>query len=363
MIQFVAPPAGRAASKSPVSLHLAEQLFEQLNSRGVRYCQWKSNQALRRALAGTGDLDLLVHSEDTARFHAILECLGFKPCAQPAWQRQVSVVHYYGHDAATGCLLHLHIYYRLVTGGHLLKNYRLPLEQLLLTSVEQRDGVTVPTAAAELTVFVIRKLLEASNFCELALQRRDRAHLERELHGLLPNDVAERRKRLEDVRQILERHLPQLPFATWQAGVDSLLARSSMIHQHRIGCRFRRALQSLSIYGRCRQMWSIASRLAFAARSDCRAQSPGNGSTVVVVSSRLSARKQVGNPLCPMRFFVGWLRLWLPRPYILANRPPLCPAGVPMQFGVCCVGSHEKAVAASNAAIRDGWATPQKHQN
>ncbi len=261
MIQIVDSHVQQHQRRDTAALQLAGQLFTRLGDSGVRYCQWKSNQGLAAALTGEGDLDLLIHAEDTDRFQAIIAELGFKLCAQPAWQSQPSVVHYYGCDGPTGRFLHLHVYYRLVSGGHVLKNFRLPLERLLLTQSHQQHGVVVPDRAAELLVFVVRKMLEAGGWCELALQRRDLAHLRRELEWLLPSTAAQREELLGEVTRSLASDLPQLSIATWRAGVECLTAPTSLVRQFAIGRRFRRQLGSLALHG------PIASQAIVAARA------------------------------------------------------------------------------------------------
>ncbi len=249
MIQLVDQRSESTHSRECTSLQLADQLFMRLDAQSIRYCHWKSNQSLPEALSGVGDLDLLIHPHDTQRFQAVLSDLQFRLFAQPAWQRQTSVVHYYGHDVPTGKLLHLHIYYRLVTGGHFLKNYRLPLERLLFQRNHIEHGVVVPDRAAELLVFVIRKMLEAGGCCELALQRRDHAHVQREFSWLLPDDTGQRGEILRDACQMLAEHLPQLDVHTFCAGVHVLSAHESPASQLVVGCRCRSRLAGMALSG------------------------------------------------------------------------------------------------------------------
>src|SRR5439155_354823 len=81
----------------------------------------------------------------------------YKPCVTDAGP---SICHYYGLDEENGRLVHVHAYYRILTGGTVLKNYRLPLEEMLLCGTRQIQGVFVPSPAAELVSFVVRKTLE-----------------------------------------------------------------------------------------------------------------------------------------------------------------------------------------------------------
>ncbi len=56
---------------------LIADLFSELDSQNIRYCHFKSNDMLDLALAGVGDLDLLLHSDDMGRFQEILAARRF----------------------------------------------------------------------------------------------------------------------------------------------------------------------------------------------------------------------------------------------------------------------------------------------
>src|SRR5262245_47261470 len=101
-------------------------LIEELNANGLRYCHWKSNLALDQALAGLTDIDLLVHRQDADVFRTTLGRLGFRPAIIKGASFP-SVEHYYALDDESGILVHVHAYYRVVTGESLAKNFRLPI--------------------------------------------------------------------------------------------------------------------------------------------------------------------------------------------------------------------------------------------
>ncbi len=300
MIQLAELPG---TEKRQAPLRLAEQLFVRLHRSGVRYCHWKSNQSLPEALTGVGDLDLLVDPEGTQAFQASIAELGFKQFAQPAWQAQPSVVHYYGHDVATGQLLHLHIYYRLVTGGHLLKNYRLPLERMLLQHSHMEHGVMVADQAAELAVFVLRKMLEAGDWIELLLQRLDNAHLQRELHWLLPGEPQHRDALMNETRRLLADHLPQLDWALWCEGVAMLLVPGPMLRQYALGRRFRYRLRGVALRGRVVATTITLGRMArvlmnrLLGRRSKKWPAHG-GSVVALVGPEASGKSTYSNAVC-----------------------------------------------------------------
>src|SRR5438105_5280624 len=173
---------------------LYSQLVRYLQSEGIRYCHWKSNFPLRSAIAPGGDpdlllngeldLDLLVDRKDIARFESVLALLGFKRTVDPVKPHTPSVLHFYGLDAATGALLHLHVYYRIVTGESLLKNYRLPLEELLLANARKVEGLPIVDPKVELIIFIIRMMVKYGSLAEQVLVGIDKKAVLVELESL-----------------------------------------------------------------------------------------------------------------------------------------------------------------------------------
>ncbi len=247
-----APPAG--------TLTIVQQLLTQLENHGVRYCHWKSNESLEPALAGVGDLDLLVDVRDTTAFQAVLFQLGLKETTQSPWLRQPSIRHYYGLDPDTGRLLHIHVYFRLVTGGVVLKNYRLPFESQMIEQSELYFGMPTPPRCIELLIFVLRKMLEAGDPIELVLQRMDREHVRRELRWLL----ADGDFTVAEACRWCQQWLPQIDSRLFRQAVQTLEGRPSLWRQFLLGRRFRRLLQPLAL----RSSWvaSLISSYRFARR-------------------------------------------------------------------------------------------------
>jgi len=221
-----------ASSSEPDVLRGLRLLFEALDRRGVRYCHWKSNARLAEALRGEGDVDLLVHRADSATFQSVLGALGYKPTRGGG----ASVGHHYGLDEASGRLLHLHVYHRVVTGGTVLKNHRLPVEDLLLSHTRRLHGVPVPDRAAELVLFVVRKMLEYATPVETLFLAREGSAVGEEL-AWLQAGVPE-----EAVSALLARHLPTLDPSLFRRCRDALAS----------GSRVRRFLLARALASRLR---------------------------------------------------------------------------------------------------------------
>jgi thymidylate kinase len=136
------------------------RLFECLEELGVNYCHWKSNIRLTATLAGQEDIDLLVDSRSDAQFHAALAQCGFRTTFSRSGSGHPGVFHALALDSATGELVDLHAYYQVVSGDSLVKNYRFPIERLILDSTCYLEGVRVPDPSAELALFVLRIALK-----------------------------------------------------------------------------------------------------------------------------------------------------------------------------------------------------------
>ena len=139
MLETTAAHGGRPGAS--VMLDTTAALFSRLDESQVRYCHWKSNWALEETLAGATDVDILVDRHDARVLHTILDELQFRPAVEYGTPPFPSVEHFHALDEASGVLVHVHAYYRVITGGSLAKNYRLPIEEMLLADRRRVGGV------------------------------------------------------------------------------------------------------------------------------------------------------------------------------------------------------------------------------
>lgn len=145
---------------SPVSPPLAVglALFAQLEAAGIRHCHWKHNPRLASALAGVTALDLLVDADRAADADGVLLGLGFRRCRAAAWGRFPGLFDWVGFDAATGRLLHVHLYHQLLTGRRHVKEHGLPWAHVVLDARVRHPefGVFVTHPALELVILLVR---------------------------------------------------------------------------------------------------------------------------------------------------------------------------------------------------------------
>lgn len=225
-----------------MALQLVTQLLQALSEEGIHYCQWKSNLYLQEALEGEGDLDLLVSSEEAKQFEHALASLGFKRVVEPLQPSPTKVLHFYDLDRMTGRLLHLHVYYCVVTGESLVKNYCLPLEAMLLEHARIEQGMPVPRKPAELMICVIRAMAKHTSLIEyLLLLRKDGSGykaLRQELAELIRDDS------LSDSVALLRHHLPSVDPQLFTACVAALLNDSPLAQRVWLAVRLRRQLKA-----------------------------------------------------------------------------------------------------------------------
>lgn len=212
-------------------------LVEALEAEGIRYCHWKSNWALAETLMGGTDLDLLIHRQDARRFREVLEGLGFDPSIEAGVHPTPSVEHHLALDEETGTIVHVHAYYRIVTGESLAKNYRLPIEEMLLANTRREGDIDIPSAGAELIVFVSRMCVKHTSAIELVLLQRQWRRFRREVEWLMTDDA------LEESLKLLPVWLPQLHPGLFRLAFDALRGPAPLWRRVAIGRRVRSALR------------------------------------------------------------------------------------------------------------------------
>jgi len=228
------------------TLELVRNLCRQLETEGISYCHWKSNAMLDRSASGENDLDLLVGRTDAQRFTRLLYQLGFKEAQTvPGWQ-QPGIVHFYGYDAHSDKLVHVHAHYQLILGHDLLKNYRLSIETSFLECAVQNGPFKVPIPEMEFIVFVIRMVLKRP-LCDLRRHRSLSDSANQELQYLQSQTCQER------IPAMFSMYFPDVKLQLFNDCVNSLQPDCSRWARIRTGWRLRRALRTC-----CRYSWLVA---------------------------------------------------------------------------------------------------------
>ncbi len=225
-----------------------ERLIEELHESGVRYCHWKSNLALSQSLAGQSDIDVLVHREEAPRFRQILMNLGFRPSSDKDAPAFPSIEHYFALDEDSGVLVHVHAYYRVITGDSLVKNYRLPIETLLLENTRLESGLRVPLKSVELIVFVLRIMLKHTSVVELLLVGRYWKQVKQEIAWLREGGS------LEETLGYLADWLPTVDADLFTACTAAIESPAPLPRRIGLGLKLRSQLKSYARYSAGRVM-------------------------------------------------------------------------------------------------------------
>lgn len=220
------------------------ELIDGFNRNGVRYCHWKSNFVLTKTIAGETDIDLLVERSDALSFRRLMAELGFHPAASMDGKNFPSVEHYYALDGASGVLAHVHVYFRVMTGESLAKNYHLPVETMLLENTRELECVRVPTQGAELVTFTVRMMLKHTALVELLLLARGktRSQLQEEA-SWLSRPGSPSASPLADSVELARRFLPAVDAALFSDCLKALTTPTSLLRRILLGRRLRRQLR------------------------------------------------------------------------------------------------------------------------
>ena len=164
---------------------LSKQLIDVLDEKKINYCHWKSNLLLNEALNGYDDLDILVGRKDIVKFERALLSLGFKE-ASNKYISFSSIKHFYGFDAQSGNILHLHVYYQIKTGPSWTKSMRFDFEEYFLqNTIIHKSGMKVPAKHIELVLFVLRVMLKYSKVNEYILINKEHQRTLQEIDYLM----------------------------------------------------------------------------------------------------------------------------------------------------------------------------------
>ena len=217
------------------------ELVETLNSKGLKYCHWKSNLSLTQALSGKTDVDLLIDRMDADSFRILMGQLCFRPAIAKEVSSFPSVEHYFALDEESGDLVHVHAYFRVITGESLVKNYRLPIEAMLLENTREMESIRLPTKSAELVIFTLRMMLKHTSLTELLMLARDWKQVKHEILWLLDGGS------VNEAINLINQWLPSVDTELFSECVQAIKSPASLLRRVSLGLRLR---SSLRIYAR-----------------------------------------------------------------------------------------------------------------
>lgn len=140
-------------------LKILNNLFQALKTDNLIFCNWKGNGRIEKSLSGEGDLDLFVPLNLKTKFEEIAKNEGFKKVN--SYQADHPFLeHYYGFDKESSKFAHLHVYFKIVTGEHISKNYTLPLENYLINNIDHSTILPELNSNAKINIFLVRYYLK-----------------------------------------------------------------------------------------------------------------------------------------------------------------------------------------------------------
>jgi hypothetical protein len=318
-----AMPAPTDSRELPAgALALVLELCDALAAAPVRYCHWKSNDALDRSASGDNDLDLLVHRADGQRFAEVLARLGFREARLPPAREHPGVSHHYALDGESGRFVHVHAHFQLVLGDDTTKNYRLPIELPYLASVQDGGIFPVPAPEYELAIFVVRMMLKHATWDAVAFGKGRLGSAERrELAWLLA------RADLDATRSVVHDHLAGIGVELWDDCLASLRPEGSVRQRTVLGRRLLRALAPHGRHGAAADTWLRVARRGmwgskhYLLRRPTRKRLARVGATVAVVGGDGAGKSTAVAGLASWldgAFVVHRTHLGKPRPSLLS---------------------------------------------
>jgi hypothetical protein len=298
----------RCDAPAPV-LRRYTALLERFAREEVVYCYWRSTRRAMAALAGETDLDLLVARESQhAASRALLDS-GFKMFSSVPQRDHPSIVSFLIHDEDSGEIVHVHLHTRLVVGGALLKNYRLPWEAALLRRAAARNGLNLALLdpASEAVLLLVRSCLELRRTDPVVLRNWGQATRKFELdRAALAASV--------DRAELRARAAEFLGEDIGHALADALFDTKPLHEQRAVRRRVRGALEDYRTYNRLEAAFRAGSRAVLWASGALNQRvlhwprpwsrrAPGGGIVVAVIGVDGSGKTTL----------VRGLRTWLAR--------------------------------------------------
>ena len=154
-------------------LKIFQSLFESLQMNDVQFCNWKGHHAVESHLYGDGDLDLFIPLDYKNQFRKISKRIGFKRVISYQADHKF-IEHYYGFDVDSSKFVHIHVYFKIVTGEHISKNYILPLDKYLIDNKDTTQILPILNDRAKRSIFLIRYFLKIGSVYGIAQYLREK---------------------------------------------------------------------------------------------------------------------------------------------------------------------------------------------
>ncbi len=158
-------------------LSAVEKFIKTFNEKGILYCHYKGNNHIEDGLEGISDLDILVDKTQKKECKEALKEMGFVHFKSQEGSAFESVEDWINVDSETGKMIHIHLYYEIITGTKYVEEYRIPWEkQILETRIQDvnHGGIYISSREAELAlVYAIMSLKKEKSVSEKNMKKLD----------------------------------------------------------------------------------------------------------------------------------------------------------------------------------------------
>jgi len=293
---------------------LTNSMFSALNKADISYCVWKNAHELDEAFAGKDDFDILVKRHHIGRFTSVILGMGFKEASSNKINYPF-ISHYYGYDSETNVLIHLHIHTRLMTGESHTKNYHLPFEDEILSSVNSSiHGVPVSSVSVQYSMFLLRYYIKASCIPGVILLHQRKKSISDEYMS-----IANNYRNSSEEREINLAH-DYLPDSLLKKMVTDFESVSPTLHKFLIGQQVRFYLRYRLRYSNFMNLWERYWQIMYRALNKlffkARKKISTGGSVLIITGSDGAGKSTISKKI------VDWLGSSFDVRHYHMGRPP-----------------------------------------
>jgi thymidylate kinase len=149
------------AREDGIRLNIVKRMVEALDTEGIAYCHWKSNEHLDAAVSGKTDLDILFDPQRRESAETVLRDVGFIRFITVWYRRYPDIEDYIGIDES-GRVVHVHAHFQLVLGETKLKSYCLDWADEVISSRCWDDtfGIYRSDPTIEMLLLLVREAIK-----------------------------------------------------------------------------------------------------------------------------------------------------------------------------------------------------------
>lgn len=171
-------------------LKIFNDLFKDLNKNDIKFCCWKDQHNLKNYLNGQGDLDIYIPINFEDRFKMIAKRNGFRLLISYQANHK-NIEHYYALDQIVHKFVHMHVYFKIITGEHATKNYDLPIGKYIFNNLTHSTYLPILNTSCRRNIFLIRYFLKVGSIYGLLQYFRDLSKYKDEWDSFSEEDISQ----------------------------------------------------------------------------------------------------------------------------------------------------------------------------